>query len=532
MSRLLSRGSSSSSDSSVVEHSPSDFPLLRRDASELSASGLEAAGDLLDMNNTEWFNSIMRNEISEEEEEKALNNMPDEIAKILKNMVENKSRRRDNTDTQKKNNDLITEKEIAEFLTKLEDGEMPPPNVDVAAAAAAVAAAEEAAAAAVEAAAKAEVEAVPDGDEAAAMDGLSERKAAAMDGLSEAQKNLLVAEILAGGFQIVRPQTAAMAMDGPQPGSMIVPPPPPGRMGAPAAMAMDGLPPPGGMGASAAPAPDEEIIEVSGLRVIVPSSHKGLLDDIDTEFNDLIRDIANSGIDRVCGFFMRKLLRLLNLILKALALGLGFAIKWPKLSLIILLFLYLQSSTCAFIIKGALVLIGRTLKILLGMTTAGQKIFAFIAKIGKIIEWCNTVGVDGIAAGYDSFNQLVEAVNNISSQVDTIVDNMNKIKEWADSIGISPEDLIQIILSMQNAGFGGQSPSSPMTEAMWRMLTGIVPVAFQAVLGAQPGRAPQDLLRMGGSKKKRKNRKRKKTLRKQKKTRRKYKKSNKKSKRK
>jgi hypothetical protein len=171
-----------------------------------------------------------------------------------------------------------------------------------------------------------------------------------------------------------------------------------------------------------------------------------------------------------------------------------------------------------------LVLIGRTLKILLGMTTAGQKIFAFIAKICKIIEWCNTVGVEGITAGYKSFMQLVAAVNDMHNK-------MNKIEEWAKSIGISPEDLIQIILSMQSAGFGGPPPSSPMTEAMWRMLTGIAPVALQAALGAQ-GRGPQGRIGMGGSKKKRKNRKRKKTLRKQKKTRRKYKKSNKKSKRK
>jgi len=228
-------------------------------------------------------------------------------------------------------------------------------------------------------------------------------------------------------------------------------------------------------------------------------ANQGLLDNIDNEFNELIYEIFNGGAARGCLFIISKLNSLFALIISAIGKGLGFAIKYPKLALLLIGLAYLQSSTCAFIINKTIKFVWWITTYLFGMTTAGQKIAGFIRQIIGIYKWCEASGIDSFA----KFQQLVEAVAELQKNMGSITDGIAELRRLAASLGISVEELMQIILSMQST-FGQPAPGSGVGRIIWDMLGGIaVPVVMER-LGAGAAAAGPGLLGngMGGGKRK------------------------------
>jgi hypothetical protein len=229
------------------------------------------------------------------------------------------------------------------------------------------------------------------------------------------------------------------------------------------------------------------------------SANQGLLDNIDAEFDELISAIFNSRATGACLFIIGKLNSLFALIIRAIGAGLGFAIKYPKLALLLIGLAYLQSSTCAFIINKTIKFVWWITTYLFGMTTAGQKIAGFIRQIIGIYKWCQASGMDSFA----KFQQLVEAVAELQRNMGNITEGIAELRRLAASLGISVEELMQIILSMQST-FGQPASGSGVGRIIWDMLGGIaVPVVMER-LGAGAAAAGPGLLGngMGGGKRK------------------------------
>lgn len=231
------------------------------------------------------------------------------------------------------------------------------------------------------------------------------------------------------------------------------------------------------------------------------SENQRLLDNIDAEFDELITAIFNSRTIGACLSIISKLNNLFALIIRAIGAGLGFAIKYPKLALLLIVLAYLQSSTCAFIINKTIKFVWWITTYLFGMTTAGQKIAGFVRQIIGVYQWCVANGRDSFV----KFQQLVEAVAELQKNMGSITDGIAELRRLAASLGISVEELMQIILSMQST-FGQPATGSGVGQTMWNMLghfaSGAGSGAAQALLGngAGPGGFPQ--LRPGGGKRK------------------------------
>ena len=225
--------------------------------------------------------------------------------------------------------------------------------------------------------------------------------------------------------------------------------------------------------------------------------NQGLLDNIDNEFNELISEIFNSGAAKGCLFIIRRLNSLFALIISAIGKGLGFAIKYPKLALLLIGLAYLQSSTCASIINKTIKFIWWITTYLFGMTTAGQKIAGFIRQIIGIYKWCEASGMDSFA----KFQQLVEAVADLQKNMGSITEGIAELRRLAASLGISVEELMQIIISMQST-FSQPAPGSGVSRIIWDMLGNVaVPVVLER-LGAGAAAAGPRALGMGGGKRK------------------------------
>ena len=226
-------------------------------------------------------------------------------------------------------------------------------------------------------------------------------------------------------------------------------------------------------------------------------ANQGLLDNIDNEFDELIYEIFNSGAARGCLFIISKLNSLFARIISAIGKGLGFAIKYPKLALLLIGLAYLQSSTCAFIINKTIKFVWWITTYLFGMTTAGQKIAGFIRQIIGIYKWCEASGMDSFA----KFQQLVEAVADLQKNMGSITEGIAELRRLAASLGISVEELMQIIISMQST-FSQPAPGSGVSRIIWDMLGGIaVPVVMER-LGAGAAAAGPGMIGMGGGKRK------------------------------
>jgi len=181
------------------------------------------------------------------------------------------------------------------------------------------------------------------------------------------------------------------------------------------------------------------------------SENQTLLGDIDREFDELMSEIFNSRAAGACLFIIRKLNTLFGLLIRAIGAGLGFAIKYPKLALILMGLAYLQSSTCAFIINKTIKFVWWITSYLFGMTTAGQKIGQFINGIIAVYNWCIENGIEGYTGFMTEFNRLVALAENIQSNID-------ELKRIAESLGIDITELVQIVLSMRNAFGSGAGP--------------------------------------------------------------------------
>ena len=131
------------------------------------------------------------------------------------------------------------------------------------------------------------------------------------------------------------------------------------------------------------------------------------------------------------------------------------------------------------------------------MTTAGQKIAGFIRQIIGVYQWCVENGKDS----FEKFQELVRAVTDLQTNVHAISDRIKELKDLAASLGISVEELMQIIISMQST-FSQPAPGSGVSRIIWDMLGGIaVPVVMER-LGAGAAAAGPGMIGMGGGKRK------------------------------
>jgi len=270
--------------------------------------------------------------------------------------------------------------------------------------------------------------------------------------------------------------------------------------------------------------PDEPL-----LPGVVPQTRRIDLDSqIDAAFNELMAVINTSlasGVTLTWWALLTGLNKLLRLIAQALKSGATFAWYYPKITMVILGFAYLQSPFCAFLIRKTLGFAWWVLTTVGSMTTGGQAIAAgydkmiiFITRAAEIIDWCREKGIVTL----EQFNALIA--------------NVNRLTEMADALKIDQAELLQILLALSEA-FGanaaaGAAPSflASILQRVGMQVAGDVVVPL--VLGRIGAAANQGLLMAGGGKRKNRKKNTRKKNTKKKKTLRKYKKSNKKSKRK
>jgi hypothetical protein len=133
------------------------------------------------------------------------------------------------------------------------------------------------------------------------------------------------------------------------------------------------------------------------------------------------------------------------------------------------------------------------------MTTAGQKIGQFIEGIVAVYNWLSVNGLNRI-------NELLETLQGIKDAADDIRESIESLKRMAEGLGLSLEDLIQIVMSMQSTFGAGPAPTPGAGQAIWGMLgqfaNGAGAGAAQALLGNGAGAAGFPRLQPGGGKRK------------------------------
>jgi hypothetical protein len=234
--------------------------------------------------------------------------------------------------------------------------------------------------------------------------------------------------------------------------------------------------------------------------VLGREGNQGLLDNIDAEFDALMNDIINS---QTAGFLVdasskiiKRVYQLVGLIMTAIGKGLGFAIKYPKLAILIIGLGYLQYPLFARIVNFTVGSVWTILQYLFGMTTAGRKIGQFIKGIVAVYNWLKENGLENI-------NVLLETLRQIQAGVSEINESIKKLNDLAESLGLSIEDLIQIVISLQSTFGTGTTPTPGAGQAIWNLIgqfaTGAGSGAAQALLGNGVPRLGNG---MGGGKRK------------------------------
>ena len=239
--------------------------------------------------------------------------------------------------------------------------------------------------------------------------------------------------------------------------------------------------------------------------VLRDEGNQGLLDKIDAEFDALMNDIINSSAVSTLVSITGKVYKLVELIMTAIGRGLGFAIKYPKLAILIIGLGYLQYPLFARIVNFTVGSVWTILQYLFGMTTAGQKIGQFINGIMRVYTWCSENGVA-------TFEQFMAKLNYLVGLAENAERNLAELKEMAKNLGLSLEDLIQIIISMRDTF---SSPTTGAGQALWTMLgqfaSGAGSGAAQALLGNGAGAAGFPRIQPGGGKSKSKTNKKRKS---------------------
>lgn len=216
--------------------------------------------------------------------------------------------------------------------------------------------------------------------------------------------------------------------------------------------------------------------------------------------------------------------QLLRLVMSALWRGLDFAITYPKLSAILMALACLQWPMLADLVGYLTSGIWFIIKLIFSQTTAYKKIADFTNCIIEVYKWCVSHGVNS----YETFvRQMKEMIDLLNQGVNAI----QELKDMADRLGVNIGELLQMVISLQQAFAAGPAPTSGSNgwQIFERIAGQFATGAGQGVAGALTNGAARGVGRallqegqgFGGSKKKRK------TLRKQKKMRRKQKKSSK-----
>jgi hypothetical protein len=230
-----------------------------------------------------------------------------------------------------------------------------------------------------------------------------------------------------------------------------------------------------------------------------------MLIDIDAAYDELMTDILNNPKTKltldVSSRIIRTLYRLVGLIMTAIGKGLGLAINYPKLAILIIGLGYLQYPLFARIVNFTVGSVWTILQYFIGMTRAGQTIAGFVRQIVGVYQWCVENGADSFA----KFQQLVDIAKGLKEGLD-------ELKALAAKLGISVNELVQIIISMNNA-FGQSAPGSGRGEALWNLIgqfaNGAGAGTVQALLGNGAGPGVPRLRGARGKSKTKTNKKRK-----------------------
>ena len=263
---------------------------------------------------------------------------------------------------------------------------------------------------------------------------------------------------------------------------------------------------------------------VDGGEVVNPISSENqrqMLINIDAAYDELMTDILNNPKTKltldVSSRIIRTLYRLVGLIMTAIGKGLGLAINYPKLAILIIGLGYLQYPLFARIVNFTVGSVWTILQYFIGMTRAGQTIAGFVRQIVGVYDWCKESGMDSFV----KFQQLVAAVADLQANMSAISERINELKELAAKLGMSVEDLMQIIISMNNA-FGQSASGSGRGEALWNLIgqfaNGAGAGTVQALLGNGAGPGVPRLRGAIGKSKSKTNKKRKSKSNKKRKT--------------
>ena len=242
-------------------------------------------------------------------------------------------------------------------------------------------------------------------------------------------------------------------------------------------------------------------VVVNGVSLATRFDLDNQIDDAFNELMDIINRSLGRGVRATWWALLTGLNKLLGLIAQALRSGATFAFYYPKITIILLGFAYIQSPFCAFLIRKTLGFAWWVFTTLGSMTTGGQRIAAgydkmilFITRAAEIIDWCRETGIVTLV----QFNELIA--------------NIDQLKAMADALKIDQAELLQILLALSeafgaNAAAGAAAGAAPsfLARILERVGVEVVGnVAVPLVLGRIGAAANQGLLTGGRGKRKNK----------------------------
>ena len=258
-----------------------------------------------------------------------------------------------------------------------------------------------------------------------------------------------------------------------------------------------GLPPPPPAGLGLPPPLPKEIEDINSK-----------LDEIIATLMQLVMPgffVASATADVLDGIFegvyqsIKVLFKqLLRLVLKASWKGINFSITYPKISALLLALACIQWPAVAKAVQYLTGGIWFIIKLTFSQTTVYAKITQYITLIIETYQWCRDRGIS-------SFETLREQLTAISETLETITDSIKALEELAKKLGVSLEDLIQMMLSLQNtfgaeAGAGAQQTGWTLFERIAGQFAGGVGngAGAAAAMALGNGFGPgQDLARLG-----------------------------------
>ena len=282
--------------------------------------------------------------------------------------------------------------------------------------------------------------------------------------------------------------TAEVGLPPPPPAGLGLPPPPPAEAGLPP-------PPPAGLGLP--PPLPKEIEDInSKLDEIIATLMQLVMPGFFVASATAhVLDRTFEGVYQTIKVLFKQLLRL---VLKASWQGINFSITYPKISAILLALACIQWPAVAKAVQYLTGGIWFIIKLTFSQTIVYEKITQYTKLIIETYQWCRDRGIS-------SFETLREQLTAISETLKTITDSIKALEKIAEKLGVSLQELIQMMLSLQNtfeagAGAGAQQTGWTLFERIAGQFAGGVGngAGAAAAMALGNGFGPgQDLARLG-----------------------------------